>query len=65
MNYRIYEDLENGVFLFQEHLFKEWGVEDNPKAVQCFNIAWNLGHSEGYPEIAHYFSEIVELIKNK
>lgn len=49
--------------LFERDLFAEHGVTDNPKKHQCYQVAWQLGHSSGIHEIAVYFSDIVELIK--
>lgn len=48
---------------FELALFKEYGVEDNPKREKCFQLAWERGHSSGYNEVEIQFSEIVELIK--
>lgn len=47
---------------FKLALFKEYGVEDNPKAEKLWTIAWNDGHSGGYSEIEISFSNMVELI---
>lgn len=44
-------------------LFKDEGVENNPKREQCFTVAWQEGHSGGYSEVENYFREFVELIK--
>lgn len=48
---------------FKLDLFKEEGVEDNPKREKCYSIAYEHGHSAGKSEVSIYFSEFVELIK--
>lgn len=48
---------------FKLALFKEHGVESNPKAEKVWSLAWEHGHSSGYSEIEIYFEEFVELIK--
>lgn len=48
---------------FKNSLGKEYGVTDNPKFNRCYEIAWYMGHSSGYNEVAMYFGELVELIK--
>ena len=63
MDYEKYRNQKNGDNNFKKDLFEEYGVSNNPKAEQCYNIAYEFGHSDGYYEIAHYFSDIVELIK--
>lgn len=50
--------------LFKSDLFAENGVTDNPKADRAFAIAWDHGHHSGYSDVAGYFDEIVELIKD-
>lgn len=47
---------------FKTDLFKEFGVEGNPKAEKCYAKAYDQGHSSGYSEIANCFAAIVELI---
>lgn len=48
---------------WKQHLFKEYGVEENPKREDCFGLAWEEGHAYGYEEIENCFSKYVELIK--
>ena len=48
---------------WQNDLFNTYGVVGNPKAIQCFNIAWEEGHGAGLHEVEVYFSRFVELIK--
>jgi hypothetical protein len=48
---------------FKRDLFEYFGVLDNPKRDKCFELAWAMGHSSGYSEIAIYFQDLVELIK--
>ncbi len=48
--------------LFKKDLFEEYGVQDNPKVEKAFALAYDYGHSSGYPSIENYFSELVDLI---
>ena len=48
---------------FREDLFNEYGVKDNPKVEQAFNLAWDRGHSSGYKSVENEFSYLVDLIK--
>jgi hypothetical protein len=48
---------------FKNDLFVEFGVEDNPKREQCYGIAYDMGHSNGFSEVYNYFDQLVELIK--
>ena len=47
---------------FQDDLFAEFNVTDNPKRIKCFELAWDKGHAYGYQEVYGYFSDFVELI---
>ncbi len=49
---------------FKLALFKEYGVENHPKAEKAFSMAWEAGHAEGYSNVEFHFSELVELIKD-
>lgn len=49
---------------FREALAKYYGVENHPKLDACWNLAWEHGHSNGFSEIAIYFDQFVELIKD-
>lgn len=40
------------------------GVVDHPKADKAYSLAYEHGHSSGFSEIASYFDEFVELIKD-
>jgi hypothetical protein len=48
---------------FKEDLFKEFGVEDNPKRELLFDKAYERGHSAGMEEVYGVFSDLVELIQ--
>ncbi len=48
---------------FKNDLYKEFGVEENPKREKCFLLAYEQGHSSGRGEVYNYFAEFVELIK--
>ena len=47
---------------FQNDLFEEFGVVDNPKRFKCFELAWDKGHSAGCSEVYSVFQDLVELI---
>jgi len=49
---------------FRKDLLEECGVTNNPKADKAYGIAWDLGHSYGFCEVANYFYDLVELIKD-
>jgi hypothetical protein len=49
--------------LFEKDMFHRHEVTNNLKKDKCYQIAWELGHSYGYQEVAGYFSQLVELIK--
>jgi NifU-like protein involved in Fe-S cluster formation len=49
---------------FEDDLFDEFGVSDNPKRHKCFNLAWENGHAHGLREVYNYFGDYVELIKD-
>jgi len=49
---------------FEDDLFDEFGVSDNPKRHKCFGLAWENGHAYGYQEVYSHFSDYVELIKD-
>jgi hypothetical protein len=49
---------------FEDDLFDEFGVSDNPKRYKCFSLAWENGHAHGYSEVYNHFSDYVELIKD-
>lgn len=69
--YNKWKDILEKYFSARRQLFDEFssdleefhGVKDNPKRTQLFNIAWDLGHSGGYNEVANYYNDFVELIK--
>ena len=49
---------------FQNDLFEDFGVSDNPKRFKCFDLAWELGHSSGLQVVYTYFGDFVDLIKD-
>jgi hypothetical protein len=61
------KEWENKVSKLEEKwkkwLFKDEGVEKNPKREKCFQIAWEEGHSYGYEEVESCFRDLVELIR--
>lgn len=56
-----YEEEKNFIIeLFKKDLFKEFGIEDNPKKEKAFNLAWS--YSCSFMQVYDYFSKFVELI---
>jgi hypothetical protein len=49
---------------FQNDLFEDYDVSDNPKRFKCFELAWEHGHSSGLEEVYNYFEDFVELIRD-
>jgi hypothetical protein len=49
--------------IFKQLLYKEHNVK-GAKADKAFELAWDKGHAYGYSEVASYFSDFVELIKD-
>ena len=49
---------------FKRDLFEEHGVTGHPKAERCYSLAWVYGHSAGLDEVANYFDDLVDLIKD-
>ena len=47
---------------WEQWLFKEYEVEENPKKEKCFALSWEEGHASGYEEVENYFSKFVDLI---
>ena len=47
--------------MFIIDLFKDNGLEDNAFTRKLYEIAYDRGHANGYPEIMNYFEDIVEL----
>lgn len=54
-NTRLYQE-------FQNDLFEEYGVSDNPKKFKCFELAWEYGRFSGYEGVYNHFGDLVELI---
>ena len=49
---------------FQNDLFENFNVTDNPKRFKCFELAWEHGHSSGLEEVSGYFGDLVVLIQD-
>ena len=49
---------------FMTDLFEEFGVQNNPKRHRAYDLAYEYGHSAGYPEIYSHFCDLVDLIKD-
>ena len=48
---------------FQNDLFEDFDVSDNPKRFKCFELAWERGHSSGVGDVYNCFGDLVELIR--
>ena len=48
---------------FKNDLFKDLGIEDNPRRDKLYSKAWELGHSSGLQEIYNVACDLVELIE--
>lgn len=49
---------------FKQELAKYYGVENHPKLDSVWEFAWEHGHSSGFSDIAIYFDQFVQLIKD-
>ena len=49
---------------FQNDLFENFNVSDNPKRFKCFELAWEHGHSSGLEEVYGDFGDLVVLIQD-
>lgn len=49
---------------FKADLFKELGIEDNPRREKLWSIAWEKGHSGGLSDIYAQATQMVELIED-
>jgi len=50
--------------LFEEDLYREFDVQDNPRRENAFSYAWQEGHAYGYREVYVVFSDVVGLIRD-
>lgn len=48
---------------FKSDIEDEHGTSNNPKKDLLFEKAWSMGHSSGYNEVYHYYSDLVDLIE--
>ena len=48
---------------FQEDLYIDLGIQDNPKRHLLYSKAYEMGHSAGCSEVYYYASNLVELIQ--
>jgi hypothetical protein len=49
---------------FQNDLFENFNVTDNPKRFKCFQLAWEQGHAYGLEEVYNKFDDLVTLIQD-
>ena len=48
---------------FENDLYEDLDIKDNPKRKLLFNKALGLAHSNGYHEVYFYATELVNLIR--
>lgn len=48
--------------LFKADLEAEYGTTAHPRAGRLFELAWGMGHANGYGEVYDYYGELVTLI---
>jgi hypothetical protein len=48
--------------LFREHVAEINGMTNHPKRDRVYTLAWAMGHSSGYHEVADYFSDFSEVL---
>lgn len=49
---------------FENDIYADLGIENNPKKEKLFSLAWSMGHSAGYSEVHGYACELVTLIED-
>lgn len=47
----------------KDRLEKENGLENHKKKDRLWDLAWEYGHSEGYPMVEQHYNELAELMK--
>jgi len=47
---------------FQSDLEKEYDLVGHPKASKLYEIAYDMGHSSGMEDVAHYYCQLSELL---
>lgn len=57
------QETSNLIAKFKVDLEKEFDTTDNPKAKECYDLAWQWGHSSGLSEVYNYYYDLVDLIK--
>ena len=50
---------------FRNDLIEKHGMAGNPKANQCFDMAWDFGQSSSYADVEDYFMNLVNLIDRR
>jgi len=49
---------------FQNDLYQDYDVADNPKRLRCFELAQQYGHGLSLQGVYHCFEDFVELIQD-
>lgn len=49
---------------FENDLYEDLDIVDNPKRKKLFNKAWEMGHAYGFGEVYNMACDLVELIKD-
>jgi hypothetical protein len=60
---KYHEAERQSILNFRQALFDEHGVSNHPKRNKAFDIAWEHGHASGFTEVANYFADLAELLK--
>ncbi len=47
---------------FQSDLEEEYDLVGHPKASKLYEIAYDMGHSSGMEDVAHYYCQLSELL---
>lgn len=49
--------------VFKQDMFEELGITNNPRREKLFEIAWEMGHSEGYSGVYNAALDLLPLIE--
>lgn len=47
----------------RKQMEEDYGLSNHPKAELLYAICWDLGHSSGLSEVAAYYSQLSDLLK--
>lgn len=59
----LYEaDMQRRLDEFKADALEKAGLTGHPKADKVYHKAWEMGHSSGLHEVAHYLMDLAELV---